>query len=84
MAKLSKLILRAIICASVNAQDEPIFQVTSCNVDVSIRLIYFGSKLPFSREIMFENPRKRSNQAGTKQIIEYRADISVPLISQYY
>ena len=39
MAKLSKLLLKAILYASVNAQDEPIFQVTSCNVDVSIRLI---------------------------------------------
>ena len=39
MAKLSKLLLEVIFCASVNAQDEPIFQVTSCNADVSIRLI---------------------------------------------
>ena len=37
MAKLSKLLLKAFFCASANAQDEPIFQVTSCNIDVSIR-----------------------------------------------
>lgn len=37
MAKLSKLLLKALFYASANAQDEPTFQVTSCNVDVSMR-----------------------------------------------
>ena len=35
MGKLSKFVLSTIAFASVNGQDSPNFQVTSCNADVS-------------------------------------------------
>ena len=38
MGKLSKLLLNTIVCMSVNGQDDPTFQVTSCNADVSIKI----------------------------------------------
>ena len=37
MGKLSKLLLNTIVCMSVNGQDDPKFQVTSCNAEVSIK-----------------------------------------------
>ena len=46
MAKLSNFLLKTIVFASVNAEDDPIFQVTSCNTDVSIIL---GSRLNCKR-----------------------------------
>ena len=38
MGKLSKLLMNTIVCMSVNGQDDPTFQVTSCNADVSIKI----------------------------------------------
>ena len=35
MGKLSKLLLKSIVFTALKAQDDPTFQVTSCNADVS-------------------------------------------------
>ena len=35
MGKLSKILLTTIVFVSVNGQEDPTFQVTSCNADVS-------------------------------------------------
>ena len=36
MGKLSKCLFNSLICALANAQDEPTFQVTGCNSNVSL------------------------------------------------
>ena len=48
MGKLSKILLGTIVCLSVNGQENPTFQVTSCNADVSLKLGWDSGKKTIS------------------------------------